>query len=123
MTSRSRLGRTGCGPPGALSLLYLAQSIRTRIGPPPSLFAATLPVFGPRNLPEAEAKSLPLSSLRKAPLGESGIRPHRLLGLGKSLSVLRVCSLKRQYLHRDKAREGGRGHRTPWGGRGQRAHL
>lgn len=54
---------------------------------------------------EAQTKSLPLSSLRKAPLGESGILPHRLLGLGKSLSVLRVCSLKRQYLHRDEARE------------------
>lgn len=47
---------------------------------------------------------LPLSSLRKAPLGESGIRPHLLLGLGKSLSVLRVCSLKRQYLRRDSRR-------------------
>lgn len=43
-------------------------------------------------------KVLPLSSLRKAPLGASGILPHRLLGLGKSLSVLRVCSLNRQYL-------------------------
>lgn len=47
-------------------------------------------------------KFLPLSSLRKAPLGESGILPHLLLGLGKSLSVLRVCSLKRQYLYMEK---------------------
>ena len=39
-----------------------------------------------------------MSSLRKAPLGASGILPHLLLGLGKSLSVLRVCSLNRQYL-------------------------
>lgn len=51
-----------------------------------------------------QIKFLPLSSLRKAPLGESGILPHLLLGLGKSLSVLRVCSLKRQYLRMDNRR-------------------
>ena len=44
---------------------------------------------------------LPPSSLRKAPLGESGILPHLVFGLGKSRSVVRVSSLYRQYLHRD----------------------
>lgn len=92
-----------------LPLPHLISPLKPFILSPPLIIHAGLlllrtrfPAFAMLSLSESQIKFLPLSSLRKAPLGESGILPHRLLGLGKSMSVLRVCSLNRQYLHRDR---------------------
>lgn len=85
-------------PPNPLSFFPSASS-RSHCSPAfPALCTASL-LPNKNSICLIKRLHLPPSSLRKAPLGEGGILPHLLIGLGKSRSVVLVSSLYLQYLH------------------------